>query len=147
MLAEQKSQSQVIAAKANAEQVVVAAKASAQQVQVAAEADAARVKIQADAERQAAEARAAAIKALGQANADARKLEYSAFSAPGAELYAQIEIAKSMSVAFGNINGYLPQNMTPIVLGDNFTGMVKNFMNSGNRQSSVSIPAPAANTK
>lgn len=130
--AQQLAAAQVEAAKASKEQTVLAAEASAQQVKLAA-----------NAEKEAAEARASAIKALGEANAAAKKLEFSSYSAPGAEIYAQIQIAQSMGNSFSGIQGYLPQGMNINLLSDNFLSAVRSVMSPTNRTTTTSTTVPA----
>jgi len=116
--AEQEAKTQVIQATASKEKTVLSAEAEAQ-----------KTKIGADAEKAAAEARASAIKALGEANAAAKKLEYSAYSAPGADVFARIQIAQSMGNSFSGIRGYLPQGMTVGLLSNNFMNALDSLMN------------------
>jgi len=116
--AEQEAQAQVKAAQANKERTVLAAQAEAEQITV-----------RAKAEREAAALQAASIEMLGKANADAQKLKFSAYSAPGAEVFAQIEIAKSLGQSLSGIQGYLPQDMKVNLLTDNFMNSVRSLMN------------------
>lgn len=117
LLAEQLSKSQVIAAEASKQQTVLAAEAKAQETIIAS-----------NAEKSAAEARASAIKALGEADAASQRLKFSAYSAPGAEIFAQIEIAKSMGQSLSGVQGYLPQGMSVSLLSDNFLNAVRSVM-------------------
>jgi len=126
--AEQLAAAQVTAAKAAKEQTVLNAEANAKQVTIAA-----------DAEKSAAEARASAIKALGEANAAAKKLEFSSYSAPGAEIYAQIQIAQSMGNSLSGIQGYLPQGMNVSLLSDNFMSAIRSVMNPTVKQTTVPV--------
>lgn len=117
---------------------VVAATAAAEQQVLAAEAEKKKSVLAAEAEKESGELKAQAILALGKANAESEKLKFSAYSAPGAEIYAKIQIADSMSKAFGNIKGYLPENMSIFTLGNNFQQAVENVM--GGR----AVPVPVA---
>lgn len=107
----------VLAAEAKSETVILEAKGKKEQVVLAAEA-----------EKESGELKAASIVAIGKATAEAETLKFTAFSAPGAETYAKIEIAKSMSAAFGNIKGYLPESMNIYTLGESFTKAVENIV-------------------
>lgn len=71
----------------------------------------------------------AAIIAVGKAKAEAARLEYSAYESPGAEIYAKIQIADSMGKSLSGIKGYLPEDMTVYLLGENFMKAVDNFLN------------------
>jgi regulator of protease activity HflC (stomatin/prohibitin superfamily) len=110
----------VLEAQKQAEQSVLAATASAKQVELAAEADKNRNVLAATGEQEAALLRAQAIEALGKAEAEATRLKLSAYSAEGSEAFVRIEVSKSMSEAFKNIDGYLPQDMTINLLSDSF---------------------------
>jgi regulator of protease activity HflC (stomatin/prohibitin superfamily) len=118
----------VLAAEASNEQSILAAKAEAQKTILAAEAEAKRTVLAAQAEKDSGELKGQAILAVGKAQAESEKLKFSAFSASGAETYARIEVAKSMAQAFGNIKGYLPENMQVITLGDSFLKAVENVV-------------------
>ena len=60
-----------------------------------------------------------------KAEAEATRLKLSAYSAVGSEAFVRIEVAKSMSEAFQNIKGYLPQYMTVNLLSDSFLKAVE----------------------
>lgn len=115
----------VLNAQKLAEQQVLDATAAAKRVELAAEADKNRNVLAATGEQQAALLRAQAIEALGKAEAEATRLKLSAYSAEGSEAFVRIEVAKSMSDAFKNIDGYLPQDMTINLLGDSFLNAVQ----------------------
>lgn len=115
----------VLGAQKLAEQQVLDATAAAKRVELAAEADKNRNVLAATGEQQAALLRAQAIEALGKAEAEATRLKLSAYSAEGSEAFVRIEVAKSMSDAFKNIDGYLPQDMTINLLGDSFLNAVQ----------------------
>ena len=108
-----------------AEQQVLDAQAAAKRVEFAAEADKNRNVLAAQGEQEAALLRAQAIEALGKAEAEATRLKLSAYSAVGSEAFVRIEVAKSMSEAFQNIKGYLPQDMTVNLLSDSFLKAVE----------------------
>lgn len=118
----------ILAAQKQAEQQVLAAQASAKQVELAAEADKNRNVLAAEGEQQAALLRAQAIEALGKAEAEATKLKLGAYSAQGSEAFVRIEVAKAMSEAFKNIEGYLPQDMTVNLLSDSFLRAVESVV-------------------
>jgi regulator of protease activity HflC (stomatin/prohibitin superfamily) len=115
----------VLSAQKLAEQQVLDATAAAKRVELAAEADKNRNVLAATGEQEAALLRAQAITALGKAEAEATRLKLSAYSAEGSEAFVRIEVAKSMSTAFQNIQGYLPQDMTINLLGDSFLNAVQ----------------------
>ncbi|WP_221032093.1 SPFH domain-containing protein [Actomonas aquatica] len=118
----------VLSAQKMAEQQVLDAEAAAKRVELAAEADKNRNVLAAQGEQEAALLRAQAIKALGEAEAEATRLKLSAYSAEGSEAFVRIEVAKSMSDAFKNIDGYLPQDMTVNLLSDSFLRAVKSVV-------------------
>jgi len=107
---------------------VLSAEAEQQKMILAAEGDKQRVVLAAEGEKNASELKASAILAVGKANAESEKLRFSAYSAPGSEVYAKIQIAKSMADAFGNIKGYLPENMNIYTLGGSFLQAVDNVV-------------------
>lgn len=115
----------VLAAEKEAAQQVLDAEAAAKRVEFAATADKNRNVLAAEGEQQAALLRAQAIKALGEAEAEATRLKLSAYSAEGSEAFVRIEVAKAMSEAFKNIDGYLPQDMTVNLLSDSFLRAVE----------------------
>ena len=118
----------VLEAEKQAEQSVLAATASAKQVELAATADKNRNVLAATGEQEAALLRAQAIEALGKAEAEATRLKLGAYSAEGSEAFVRIEVAKSMSDAFKNIDGYLPQDMTINLLSDSFLQAVQSVV-------------------
>lgn len=115
----------VLSAEKLAEQQVLDATAAARRVELAAEADKNRNVLAAQGEQEAALLRAQAIEALGKAEAEATRLKLSAYSAQGSEAFVRIEVSKSMSEAFKNISGYLPQDMTVNLLSDSFLRAVE----------------------
>ena len=118
----------VLQAEKMAQQQVLDAGAAAQRVELAAKADKNRNVLAAEGEQEAALLRAQAIKALGEAEAEATRLKLSAYSAEGSEAFVRIEVAKSMSSAFQNIDGYLPQDMTVNLLSDSFLRAVESVV-------------------
>lgn len=84
--------------------------------------------ISAKGKQTSAEAEAAAILALGTADAQAQKLKLSAYAAPGAQAFVQIEVSKNMAVAFQGIRGYLPSDMKINLLTDSFLKSVQSMM-------------------
>ena len=115
----------ILSAQKLAEQQVLDAQAAAKRVEFAAEADKNRNVLAAQGEQEAALLRAQAIKALGEAEAEATRLKLSAYAAEGADAFVKIEVSKSMSEAFKNIDGYLPQDMTVNLLSDSFLRAVE----------------------
>lgn len=111
---------QVLAAEANNEQEILKAEAEAKKVVLAA-----------NAEKESGELKAAAMLAIGKAKAESEQLLFTAYSANGADTYARIQIAESMSKAFGNIKGYLPETMQVYTLGSSFTDAVDNVLKGG----------------
>lgn len=118
----------VVEAERDKQVLVLAAEGENEKAILEAEAAAKKVVLAAQAKKDSGELEAASILALGTANAEAEKLKFTAYSAPGADVYAKIEIAKSMEGAFGNIKGYIPENMTIYTLGDSFMKAVENVV-------------------
>jgi regulator of protease activity HflC (stomatin/prohibitin superfamily) len=119
---------QVVEAEREKQKVVLASEGAAQQQINDARAQAERVVVAAKAEEEAAKARASAILAIGEAEAEAQRLRLSAYAVDGADAFVQIEVAKSLAVAFQNIKGYLPENMKINLLSDNFLSAVRGIM-------------------
>jgi regulator of protease activity HflC (stomatin/prohibitin superfamily) len=130
----------VLGAQKLAEQQVLDATAAAKRVELAAEADKNRNVLAATGEQEAALLRAQAITALGKAEAEATRLKLSAYSAEGSEAFVRIEVAKSMSDAFKNIEGYLPQDMTINLLSDSFLHAVQSVV-GGKASNPMAAPA------
>lgn len=103
-----------------AETAILNAKAEAEKVRLAAEAENKRNVLISEGEKAAALNRAEATLALGKAEAEAQKLKLSAYAVPGAEAFVRIEVANSMSKAFENIRGYLPEKMNINLLADQY---------------------------
>jgi regulator of protease activity HflC (stomatin/prohibitin superfamily) len=129
---EKAAQAEALQAKAVAQSSLNKAVVEAQsQMQVAvlkAEGEAKKITLASQARKDSAELEAAAIIATGKANAESEKLKYAAYAAPGAEVYARIQIAASMAEAFGNIKGYIPENMTIFTMSDSFQKAVENIV-------------------
>lgn len=138
--AKQEAEQTVIAAEASAKQKIAAAGAKAKEVEIAAQAEAAQIVTIAKSRQEAAISEALSITALGKAQAEAERLKFSAYEAKGADLWTQIEVSKSMSEAFRNIDGYLPQNMNLTLLSNDFTNAVRSFMSSQQIPSTVANP-------
>ncbi len=119
---------QVVAAERDKKKAVLESEGAAEQQINAATAAAEQVRLAASAQRDAAMLEAEAIIALGEAKAQAKQLELSAWAAPGAENFVQVEIAKNMAEAFKNIQGYLPSDMSITMLSENFLNSVRNLM-------------------
>jgi regulator of protease activity HflC (stomatin/prohibitin superfamily) len=103
-----------------AEQVILQAEAAARQVEIAAKAEMERNILIAKGNAEAGIQQAMAIEALGRAEAEATKLKMLAYSSEGADMFARIEIAKSMSDAFKGIKGYLPESMSINLLAESY---------------------------
>lgn len=121
----------VVEAERDKQVAILRASQEAQAQVLAAEAAAKKVVLAAQAEKDAAENRAAAILAEGRAQAEAQKLKFTAYSAVGADVFAQIEISKSMGTAFQNFNGFFPPNMTMTTVSKDFLDAVKSFSGQG----------------
>lgn len=119
----------ILEAEKVAQQQVLSAEAAAKQVSLQAEAEKNRNVLIAEGEKEAAINRAQAIEALGRAEAEAKKLALSAYAVPGADAFVKIEVAKSMSDAFKNIAGYLPEGMTVNLLADQYNKGVNLLVN------------------
>ncbi len=118
----------VVEAQRDKEVAILKSEADNETKILVAKADAEKVILAANAEKESALAKSEAILALGKANAESEKLKFAAYSADGAEVYARIEVAKSMALAFGNIKGYLPESMHVYTLGDSFLKAVENVV-------------------
>lgn len=118
----------VVEAERDKQVAVLKAEADAEKSILAAEAEKKKTVLAAEAKKESGELEAASILALGKANAESEKLKYSAYETPGAEVYARIQVANALGQAFGNIKGYIPENMTIYTLGDSFTKAVENIV-------------------
>lgn len=118
----------VVEAERDKQVMVLSAEAQNEKAILAAEADAKKVVLEAQAKKDSGELEAAAILAIGKAKAEAATLEYAAYSSPGAEVFARIQIAESMGKSFSGIKGYLPEGMSVYLLGENFTKAVEQFV-------------------
>ncbi len=107
---------------------VLGAEAENQKEVLAAEAEKKKTVLAAEAEKESGELKASAILAIGKATAEAKSLEFTAYGAKGAEVYAQIQVANSMGNAFSGIKGYLPENMSIYTLGESFQKAVDSFV-------------------
>ena len=110
----------ILEAEKKAQQQVLAAEAEAKQVALQAEAEKNRNVLIAEGEKEAATNRAQAIIALGTAEAESQKLKLSAYAVEGSDAFVRIEVARSMSDAFKNISGYLPEGMTVNLLSESY---------------------------
>ena len=99
---------------------ILAAEAAAKEVELAAQAERNRNVLVADGKKEAGILEAQAILALGQAEAEATKLKLAAYNTAGAQSFVNIEVAKWMSEAFKNIDGYLPENMNVTLLAEQY---------------------------
>lgn len=118
----------VVEAERDKQVAVLKAEAENEKVILQAEADKKKLVLAAEAEKESGELKAQAIIAIGEATAKAETLKYKAYGEPGAETYARIQIAESMSKAFGNIKGYLPESMNVYTLGSSFMDAVENMV-------------------
>lgn len=109
-----------IATKANALNTVTMQEAAARVVVINAQAEASRQVAISEAAKQAEINRAVGIKAVGEAQASANKLLLSSYSVPGSDLYTRIQVASSLSTAFGGVKGWLPEHVTYNVVADQF---------------------------
>ncbi|OAM87636.1 SPFH domain-containing protein [Termitidicoccus mucosus] len=130
----------ILSAEREAEQQVLAAQAQAKQVELAAEAEKNRMVLNAQGEQTSSLLRADAITAIGKAEAEATRLKLGAYAAEGADAFVRIEVAKSMSGAFQNISGYLPQDMKINLLSDSFLRAIDSVM-SGAAAGPATTPA------
>ena len=108
--------------KAEQEQQMVVLKAEGDQKQVVLQAEGQKKQqvLQAEGEKEAAQNKSDAILAVGQANAAAQKLLYTSYSAPGAEVFAKIEIAKHMAESYRGVTGFIPEGMNISTFADTF---------------------------
>lgn len=118
----------LVEARRDKEVGILNAEKEAQQVRLEAEAAASKATIAAKAEQDASLMRASAIKAIGEAEAYAVQQKMNAYSGSGSQVYAQMEVAKSMAEAFKNIDGYLPSDMKVNILSESFMNSVKGLV-------------------
>lgn len=118
----------VVEAERDKQVAVLKAEAENEKVILVAEADKQKTVLAAEAEKESGVLKAQAILAIGTATAEAETMKYKAYGTPGAETFARIQIAESMAKAFGNIKGYLPENMSVYTLGSNFMEAVENMV-------------------
>lgn len=118
----------IVEAQRDKEVKVLAAEADNEKVILAAKAEAQKLVLEANGNKEAAIAKAEGILAMGKAEAEAKKLNLQAFAVEGSDLYATVEVSKSMSTAFQNISGYLPSGMNINMLSTGFTDAVNSFM-------------------
>lgn len=111
---------QVVAAERDKQVGILAAEKAARERVLAAEADKQEQVLRAEGEKEAGVLKAQAIIAIGEAEAHAKKVNFMAYAVDGADNFVKIEIAKSLSSGFENIDGYLPQDMQINVLTDSF---------------------------
>ncbi len=119
---------ELVNAKTKNEVLALGVKTEQENLIAKAKAEAERTVMAANAKKESAEAEAASIEALGKANAESERLKFSAYSAPGADVYARIEVAKSMGQSLSGIRGYLPENMSVYTLGESFMSAVENVV-------------------
>ena len=127
----------ILNAQKEAQQQILAAEAAKTKAVLAAEAQKASNVLAAQGEQESGLLRAQAIEALGKAEASATKQKLQAYAVTGADAYVKIQVAESMSHAFGGIKGYLPEKMTVNLLADQYDKAVNVLINS-------SVPTPVA---
>ncbi len=114
------SQKAIIAAEANAKNAITTQTAESEKVVLAAKAEAARNVAISEAQKQAEINRAVGIAEVGRATAESNKLLLSSYAVPGSDLYTRIQVAQSLAQSFGNVKGYLPQNVTYNTVAESF---------------------------
>lgn len=114
----------ILDAERQKQEQILAAEADAKKVTLTAQAEKDRNVLIASGEKEAALNRAQAILALGEAEAQAKKLALGAYAVPGADAFVKIEVAKSLSLAFSGVKGYLPANVNYTTVGKDFGGAV-----------------------
>jgi len=107
---------------------VVGAERDKQIAVLRAEQEKQKVVLVAQGEKEAAQNRADAILAIGKANAEAERLKYSAYSTPGAETFAKLEMSKQLSVAYSGVKGYVPEKMTINTFSETFLSAVNGLV-------------------
>ncbi len=113
-------ETQVVAAERDKSVGILAAEKKKQERVLAAEADKQEQVLAAEGEKEAGVLKAQAIIAIGEAEAHAKEVNLMAYAVDGADNFVMIEVAKSLSSSFENIDGYLPQDMQINVLTDSF---------------------------
>lgn len=111
---------EVMAAERDKQVGILAAERGQQERILAAEADKQEQVLAAQGEQEAGVLKAEAIMAIGEAEAHAKKVQLQAYAVEGAEMFARIEIARSVAQGFQNIDGYLPEDMTINLLTNSF---------------------------
>lgn len=104
---------------------ILEAEMKAQQEILRAEAEKKKLVLEATGNRDAELLKAEGILAVGKAEAEAKKLQLTAWAAPGAEQFVRVEVAKYLADAHKNVTGYLPSDMNIMTLGSNFQNAVE----------------------
>lgn len=110
----------VVEAQRDATNMVIQAQAENEKAIIAAQAEQQKQILEAEGKQKAMEAIAVGTLAQGKAEAEAKKLMLQAWAVPGADSFVKVQIAQSLGSAFGNIKGYLPEDMKVNLLTDNF---------------------------
>jgi len=113
------SEKAIIEAEANAKNAIITQEAESKKVILAARAEAERNIAISEAQKQAELNRAIGIEAVGKAQAEAQKMQLTAYSVPGSDLYTRIKVAESYAQANANVKFY-PANA-------NFTTIASEF--------------------
>lgn len=108
---------------------VLEAEKEAEQQILGADAERQQNVLRAQGEKESGELRAQAILAIGEAEAEATRLKLAAYHTEGADAFVKIEVAKSMSEAFKNIKGYLPESMNVTLLAEQYSNGVNLLVN------------------
>ncbi len=128
------SEKSIIAAQAEAKNTIVAQNAESEKVILAAKAEASRNVAISEAQKQAEINRAVGIEAVGRAESEAKRLGLAAYSAPGSDVFARVEVAKAMAAAFSGVKGFLPSNMNYNIVAADFEKSVSLFMPTAAQQ-------------
>lgn len=118
----------VVEAQRDKEVLVLGAEAQNEQQILAAKAEKEKSILEAEGKKQAMIATAEGTLAMGKAEAEATRLKLSAYNAEGAQLKAMVDVSANMATAFGNIKGFLPQDMKFNVLSTDFMASLQEIL-------------------
>lgn len=135
---EAESEQATIKAKADALNAITLQEAESKKIVLQAKADADKQVALSEAAKEAEINRAAGIEAVGKATAEAQRLQLTAYSVPGSDLFAKIEMSRSLAQAFSNVKGWLPQGVNYNTVAKDFESSVSLLLGGNN------TPAPAA---
>lgn len=128
---EAESEQATIKAKADALNLITLQEAESKKIVIQAKADADKQVALSEAAKEAEINRAAGIEAVGRATAEAQRQQLTAYAVEGSDLYAKIELGRSLATAFSNVKGWLPQGVTYNTVASDFESSVSLLLGSG----------------